>query len=436
MQQFMPPTSFFNTSGSTVSAASLPAAAAPSVAPAPVSDAINAFAFDLLHQITAAAPHASSFLSPLSIAQALAMLLNGAPDECVAAAELRRALHVDANAASVFASAADRTPTSVAALNAGHRRLLDALSHACTAGVELSIANSVWVRGAAHPEFAAALAASYGATAAPLTGAEPINAWCAQQTRGRIPRVVGAIDQRMLAILVNAVYFKGTWRTQFEKSASRPMQPFTSLAGAVSHVTMMHQGRDNFRYAETASYQAIELAYGTAAPTSFLASASGASGTGAGAGMVAHVLLPRAGLAMADFIRGLDVREFSALAYGNGLSLRAGDLALPRFATEAACSLKETLRALGVRAAFAPEPFTRINAACTPAYVSDVLHKTFVECNEEGTEAAAATAVMCFGFGGAPSAPARFSMRCDRPFVFSISAHKTLLFIGVIDVKA
>jgi serine protease inhibitor len=401
------------------------AAPAANVAAVPVSGAVNAFAFDLLQKLAASAPNAPSFISPLSIAQALAMLLNGAPDECAAATELRRALHVDA---------ADEAPTNVAALNAGHRRLLDALSRICGAGVELSIANSVWVRGAANAAFTAAIAAAYSATASPLTTAQAINEWCAEKTHDKIKTIVDAIHPQTLAILVNAVYFKGKWKVPFKKDASVPDQPFTSLAGTTARVTMMHQRRDDFRYAETDSYQAIELSYGTAAAA---ASAGAAGAAVAPAPMVAHVLLPRAGVAMADFIRGLRVDEFSVLAYGDGLSKRAGDLLLPRFKSEAAYSLNAVLAALGVRAAFDPAipSFTKISASADPAFVSDVIHKTFVECNEEGTEAAAVTAVM-MRCSAAVRPVERFMMRCDRPFVFSISAHKTLLFIGVIDVTS
>jgi serpin B len=351
------------------------------------------------------------------------MLLNGAPDECAAATELRRALHVDA---------ADAAPTNVAALNAGHRRLLDALSRMCGAGIELSITNSVWVRGAANAAFPAAIAAACSATASPLTTAQAINEWCAEKTHDKIKTIVDAIHPQTLAILVNAVYFKGKWKVPFKKDASVPDQPFTSLLGTAARVTMMHQRRDDFRYAETDSYQAIELSYGTAA-----AAASAGAAAAAPAPMVAHVLLPRAGVAMADFIRGLRVDEFSALAYGDGLSKRVGDLFLPRFKSEAAYSLNEVLAALGVRAAFDPAipSFTKISASADPAFVSDVIHKTFVECNEEGTEAAAVTATM-LRCTAVVRPVERFVMRCDRPFVFSISAHKTLLFIGVIDVTS
>ena len=397
-----------------------------SAAPADVPGAVNAFALDLLHQLAASAPTASSFISPLSIAQALAMVLNGAPDDCDAATEICRALHVDA-------------ANGALALNAGHRLLLDALLRMCGEGVELSIANSVWVRGAANAAFTAAIAASYSATASPLTTPQAINEWCAEQTRGKITSIVDSIHPLTLAILVNAVYFKGKWKVPFKKRDSVPRQPFTSLAGTTVPVTMMHQQRDDFRYAETDLYQAIELPYRAAASAS---PASAAAAAAVPEHAVAHVLLPRAGLAMTDFIRGLRVDEFSALAYGGGaggLTKRAGDLYLPRFKIDAAYSLKEALAALGVRAAFDDSilPFTKISASSDPAFVSEVVHKTFVECNEEGTEASAFTSLLLAQRSCLSERPVkRFTMRCDRPFVFSISAHKTLLFIGVIDVPA
>jgi serpin B len=146
-------------------------------------------------------------------------------------------------------------------------------------------------------------------------------------------------------------------------------------------------------------------------------------------------LLPPQGVSVGDFVQRLTHDEYARVCLRDGgMKASDGDLHLPRFKIECSFALNDALKALGMPSAFDENllPFTEV---CNdPCYISDVLHKTYVECNEEGTEAAAVTAVMMRRV--AVILPVeRFSMRCDRPFLFAISAHKALLFVGIVDAS-
>ncbi len=169
------------------------------------------------------------------------MTLNGCPPESSAAREMRHALSCD--------------EFDVPTLNIAHAALLadlEALTPRSTgdAAVQLTLANSLWARGALQPAFSDAVTATFGAAVQPLTSAAPINAWCAEHTRGKIASIIDHVAPLDRLILVNAVYFKGAWQWTFDKMHSQDGQPFTGLSGKESTVTMMHMHRKDFRYVQ------------------------------------------------------------------------------------------------------------------------------------------------------------------------------------------
>ena len=209
----------------------------------------------------------------------------------------------------------------------------------------------------------------------------------------------------------------GKWK--FDAAKSQPDTPFTNLRGERKPVTMMRMSRKDFRYAQTDAFQAIELPY---------------AGDG---GVVAHILLPPEGVAVGDFVQRVTHDEYACVCLRDGVMQASdGDLHLPRFKIECSFALNEALKTLGMPSAFDDKllPFTEV--CVDPCFISDVLHKTYVECNEEGTEAAAVTAVVMKTRCAVMRPAERFMMRCDRPFLFAISARKVLLFVGVVDASA
>jgi serpin B len=366
-----------------------------------IVEGANAFAFDLLSEVTAALPSDSNaFLSPLSATMALGMALNGAAGETWTA--MRSALRLEG--------------MEEADINRGYRdlmRLLDGLD----SRTDMRVANSIWGHTGLpiEPAFTETGRSFFEAEVATLDFGAPaaltrINGWVNERTAGKIPRLLDQISADEVLFLVNAIYFKGTWRTQFDPRDTRDA-PFQGADGRTRTARLMSL-KDELRYAETESYQAVDLLYGNGA-------------------FAMTVLLPGAGWTPAQLVAAFDPESWNALV--SRFEEREMTLFLPRFRLEYSRKLRNDLAALGMGIAFQPAAadFSRI-ADISPErlYLTRVDQKTFVEVNEEGTEAAAATAV-----GAAPtSAPPE--MRVDRPFAFAIRERLSgaVLFLGVMNV--
>jgi serpin B len=211
--------------------------------------------------------------------------------------------------------------------------------------------------------------------------------------------------------LVNAIYFKGKWRHAFDPKDTQS-GPFHGADGRDRTASLMRQ-EETLLYDETDDYQAVDLLYGSGA-------------------FAMTVLLPKAGRTPAELLSGLSPASWQALAAR--FHEAEVKLTLPRFRLEYARRLNEDLQALGMEVAFdrGRADFYRI-ADVRPdrLYISRVDQKTFVEVNEEGTEAAAATAVGI----GIISAPEVVEMKVDRPFVVAIRERLsgTVVFLGVMN---
>jgi serpin B len=229
-----------------------------------------------------------------------------------------------------------------------------------------------------------------------------INGWVEQKTRGRIPDLLpaGSVDSMTRLLLVNAIYFKGSWLHAFDPKNTSD-QPFRTAAGGSVEVPMMRLNKTRLSYGETDGVQTLELPYQGDAVSMLL-------------------ILPEA--------------DQPAMAVEAALALERRktdvNVFLPRFKIESGFgSLKRDLAALGLTDAFDARLADFSGISAQPLYISDVVHKAFVEVNEEGTEAAAATGVMMRATSiGAP--PKTF--RADRPFVFLIRENESgnILFMG------
>ncbi|MGH7545672.1 MAG: serpin family protein [Gemmatimonadota bacterium] len=353
---------------------------------ASVVSASNAFGFRLLAHVASAQPDSNVFLSPLSASMALAMTLNGAAAETFDS--MRSVLALD--------------DVPLDAINASYRELIPLLRD-LDPRVRFGIGNSIWVREAFEIEqaFLARTRESYDAEVSGLdfddpASADVINAWVAEATNGRITGIVEApIDPLTMAFLINAIYFKGTWTFRFDPAQTRDA-PFTRPGGSAVTVPLMHL-KAVLPYAATPNAQIVDLPY-------------------AGAAFSMTVVLPRPGVELDPLAASLDAARWEALLAG--LDSVEIDVALPRFRIEYETVLNEPLSALGMGVAFSPDiaDFTPMyrHAREVGLHIEKVKQKTFVEVDEEGTEAAAATSVDV----GVTSVPP--SIRVDRPFLFAI----------------
>lgn len=360
--------------------------------------ASNAFGFDLLKTAALTESDKSHFLSPLSATMALGLALNGAAGETFDS--MRAALR--------FGS------TPIADINAGYKGLLGLLRD-LDPDTRLDVANAVWLDDGAgfHQAYLTAARDWFDAEARVLDfGAEAealaaINGWVSAKTQGKIPTLLDDIDPSEIAFLMNAVYFKGAWRLPFNPERTRPAV-FHALGGDQT-VPTMHLDPMEQRYAADADVEVLEMMYGNG-------------------GLVMTLVIPRAGKPLAGIVATLDTARWGA--WTSALQSVKVAVAMPKFRLELKRELADDLKAIGMGIAFDPD---RANfSAMRPVgpgqnvYITRVTQKTFVDVNEEGTEAAAATSV---GIGVTSLPP---TVQVDRPFLIAIRERfaGTILFLG------
>ncbi len=366
--------------------------------PDSVAASNNEFGFNLFRRLYNAGPTANVFMSPASVALALEMVYNGAQGRTREA--MAETLHI--------------AGISPDLLNRSNGDLISGL-RAADPKVELNIANSLWYRPneAPNPAVVQKLTDNYGAEIGDLGGgAAVVNAWVDKQTHGKIPTIVTPGDvAASLAILANAVYFKGAWTAKFDAALTRD-EPFTHLDGERKPCKMMHQ-TGTYRYAYVDGVKAIEIPYGNRRLTLV-------------------VLLPDAGKDFSRFATGLSDTSFAGLL--GQMKPSRGELGLPRLHVEYSDDLVKPLAALGMAPAF--DPRVADFRGLFPAggvCISHVKHKTYLDSNEEGTTAAAATAVVMMRAVRLPTAN-KFTMLVDHPFVLALRDSKTgaILFLGAV----
>jgi serine protease inhibitor len=356
--------------------------------------ASNDLGFRLLTQLAAKEDGKNILLSSFSTAIALTMTYNGAEGETKQAlANLLGVTGLDLQ--------------EVNQINAAFMTMADGLDPK----VQLAIANSIWLRNgiSASPDFIGRMVDFYGGEVASLNFAtmdavKTINGWVSRETQGKIGELV-TIDliRDAILILINAVYFKGIWTHQFE-AAKTTERPFTLLDGSQKpHPMMAQSGR--YDYLENDLFQAVSLPYGDGRVSML-------------------VFLPKPAISLDGFLQSLTPKQWPQ--WIARFRQMKGDVTLPRFKVEFRTDLFPALVALGGNALAATD-FLGMGAG--PLMISNVIHKTFIEVNEEGTEAAAATAVMMMR-----SIEPSFRMIMDRPFFYTIRDNETgmLLFTGIL----
>jgi len=366
-----------------------------------IAAAAGDFGLDLFKSISSSADQDENlFISPLSVSMALGMTMNGA----------------DSNTYTAMRNTLGFEGLSEKEINAAYKSLITLLMQADPKAI-FEIANSIWYRDqfTINPLFIETNRTFFDATILPKNFNDPatvkaINDWVSDKTHGKITEIIDEIDPMTLMFLINAIYFKGTWQYEFERDKTVEA-PFYLINDQTGTCQLM-QIEGDFNYYADETVQIIDLPYGDG-------------------NFSMTVFLPRANNILDEFIAGLDLLRWQN--YIEVLDTTSVLLELPKFKLEYKLTLNAVLKKLGMGVAFEPgqADFSRI-VDDVDLFISKVLHKTFVQVDEEGTEAAAVTVVEMRYTSIEP--PARTAMRVDRPFMFVLRERQsgTILFMGKI----
>jgi len=356
------------------------------------------FAFKLFREL-AGGDGSNVFFSPSSVMLCLAMVHEAA------AGETRQAM---AKALEI----AGLNPVDIGLAIAGLKAPFRRREH-----VEVMSANSLWCsdRVLVCPEYAAKLQNIYDAELATLDfgsadAVQTINAWVNEKTKGKISHIVDVLSALTALVAVNAIYFKGRWTRPFERESTRDGL-FTTTTGEKKQLPMMLQS-GRYSYHEDHKLQTVVLPYE--------------------GDMAMHVILPAA---------RTDPKQFRESLSSHAWELRLarfekvlGTIQMPRFKLDYRARLEPALKVLGMERAFDPNraEFDGIRTDRPPIWIDQVLHRAVVEVNEQGTEAAAATAITQCMSAGNQRQPRQFRMVVDRPFFVVIrdETSGTILFMG------
>jgi serine protease inhibitor len=367
--------------------------------------AANGFGLKLFHQLDETAPgDANLFISPMSVSYALAMALSGA----------------DGTTRDAMALTMELADMSQEEIDASNKQLMSYLMNVDTS-VAFTIANSIWYRSGlpVREEFIATNKSYFNALVQGLDFAAPdaaeiINSWVKKSTMDKIPQIVSPpINPQTIMFLINAIYFKGSWSAKFDKGATLD-HPFYLIDGSSANCRMMSAKR-KYPYFENDQFQAIRLPYGDSAFSML-------------------VFLPRETSGIESLIADLDDEAWSQ--WQRSFYVTEVNFGLPRFKFEYSVTLNDILKNLGMGIAFAPRKadFGRMvhldQLQGENVYISDVKHKTFLQVDEEGTEAAAVTSITMALTSAAPMPTP--VMIVDHPFLFAIEEKTSgsLIFIG------
>ncbi len=355
----------------------------------------NDFAFGLLRKTIEISGETNVTVSPLSVSIALGMAWNGA----------------DSDTKTEMETALKMSGLSPNEINEYYKVMQTTLPE-IDPTTKLSIANSLWYRTGfpVKQDFLKVNTDYFNAEVRELDfdqawAVDTINNWCSRKTNKLIPTIIDKISQDAMLYLINAVYFKGIWRSKFDKKRTFETN-FTNEAKNQVKVNMMNL-KDTFSYTADADAQYLNMPYGNKAYSM-------------------TVILPAENKTTADILNNMTVEKWnSTLAT---MIPRQVIVSMPRFKTENKFILNNSLKAMGMQKAFTPQEADFSNISDISLFISKVIHKTYVAVDEEGTEAAAVTAVE-FELTSMPDYPV---FTVNKPFIFVIREQSTgiILFIG------
>jgi len=364
----------------------------------------NTFGFKLLNEVVEQDGDKNIFISPLSVSMALGMTLNGADGDTYEA--MKKTLEL-----------AGLTEEEI---NKSYASLIELL-RSLDPEVIFQIANSIWYRQGfpTKQSFLDICQQYFDAVVEGLDFDDPaavdiINNWVNESTNGKIEGIVDPpINPLTVMFLINAIYFKGTWKYEFDEQDTQSA-PFYLLNGSAVQCQMMQQ-ESTLAYYKNADFQAVDLPYGNGKYSM-------------------TVLLPSQDKNIDELITKLNDSNWNE--WMGSLIEQDVALYLPKFTLEYDLLMNDVLKAMGMEVAFdsGQADFTKMYDADQVGlnlYISKVRHKTFIEVNEEGTEAAAVTSVEMTLESAGPSIT---TMRVDRPFIFVIRENHSgsILFAGKI----
>lgn len=354
----------------------------------------NEFALDLFRKTIASTDEKNVFISPLSVSIALGMAWNGA----------------DTETKSEMATALKMSGMTVDQINEYYQIMQTALPDV-DPSTRLNIANSLWYRQgfALKSDYLQVNRNYFNAEIRELdfgkAGAvDTINQWCALKTNNLIKEPLDHISPEAVMYLINAIYFKGIWVKQFDKKKTFETN-FYAEGGEQVRVNMMQQ-LDTFVYYQDDLAQYLDMPYGNKA-------------------FSMTAILPKEGKTTNDVLNTLDLQKWGSVV--SLMTPKKVHVYFPKFKTKGDYELKGPLMEMGMLKAFSEEAdFSRISN--WKLFISRILHSTYCDVNEEGTEAAAVT-IIEFELTSMPDYPV---FNANRPFVFVIREKSTgvILFIG------
>jgi len=369
---------------------------------APVANVFTGFSFDFFKTLQSETQADKDiFVSPLSLHIALGMLVNGAQGETKS--QIIKALRSES--------------LSQEGLNKAYKTLLTELPKADPL-VKMALANAIFYRNGFTVEapFLNTMKNTFDAqiTGLPFIPSDKdiINKWASDHTNGKIPKVLDNIKPEDIMFLLNALYFKGDWRSKFDKKNTKD-QTFYLEGGGQKTVKMMNL-TDTFMLASGNDFTALRMLYGNGQ-------------------FNATILLPKEGKSITSVLDGFDMNKWNQLRFS--FYTHSVEVALPKFKLEQEFKLNETLKSMGMVKAFQENAELEGIGKLKPLFVDFVKQNIFAAVDEEGTEAAAVTTIG-IGTTSVPVGPPQFI--CNRPFglIISEETSNTILFMGrIMDPK-
>ena len=339
------------------------------------------FQLSLFNKLTSKYKENNLIISPLSIYQAISLVSNGANGETQK--ELLKLLD----------------EKEMEEINLINKQILNKIKDFTS----LEIANAIMSKLVPLNDFTKIVKDNYNSEILPLRNVNQVNKWCEKKTHGKIKKIINYLNPNTFMIILNAIYFKGEWLKTFEKELTTK-QIFYNLNKNEKKINMM-ENTGHYNYFQDSNLQSIELPF---KKESFSA----------------LIILPNKNLNINEFIEILDKDNDYLYTIINNMKYNKVNLKLPKFELEYSKSLKEILIDMNVKLPFENiADFSKIRTQ-NDIHIDDIIHKTYLKVNEQGTEAAAITAIIMVENAFIPREEKIYNMNINRLFIFILRNSK------------
>ena len=354
------------------------------------------FQISLFNKINSKYKENNLIISPISIFQAISLVTNGANGETQK--ELLKLLD----------------NKEMEEINMINTKILSKIKE----NSSLEIANAIMSKLSPLNDFTYIAKNTYDSEILPLKNVNQVNKWCDKKTHGKISKIIDQLDPMTFMLVLNAVYFKGEWRNQFQEHLTRKQVFYNFNKEEINLDTM--ENTKYFNYFEDTNLQAIELNFKKES-------------------ISALIILPTKKLNINEFIEILDKDNEYYYSIINNLKNTKVNLRLPKFELTYSKKLKEVIKTIGVNLPFEKNAdFSKIRNQ-NDIYINEIIHKTYLKVNEQGTEAAAVTAVeMLLASAFQPEPEKIYYMYVNKPFLFilrnkNLPKNYDIIFISKIE---